>query len=264
MNNDKQNELFEKMMADSQRLTNDDLIAASSAIDNVVHKITNGEQWDLKDALSDDAIALQKSFEELAKTAQTYTDEYNAQDYEIGSADNLPDEVYESKTDNTYDINDKIQKILNKLISEETIAHDFYVACTMAATKEVAREFSKMFISTAVDEMDDHCRALAQWAHDNGYSVPFKYKDYKKHANSKVFKQLDDLKQGKDAKYYVDEAIKSENDAITSYEEAMKYDGLPYELHSICMKNYYDEQQHLDDLQTLATAIDANTHLTWY
>ena len=255
MTNNKE-KIFETMVSMSQMLTNDDLLEASSALTNVVNKITNGPQWDLREHLSDEANDLLDKWDSLAQQAQTYTDEYNSPKDGLGELDESKDE--------TYDVDAKVQKIINKLIAEEVIAHDFYIACCMAARKDEANEFRKMFISTAVDELDDHRNGIAQWAMDNGYSVPFKYKDYRKYSDKKLFDLLDKLKPGKDAKSYVEDAILSENLAIESYEDAMKYDGVPYELHALLMKNYYDEQQHLDDLQTLRTAVEANTHLSWY
>ena len=131
--------------------------------------------------------------------------------------------------------------MVNKLISEETIAHDFYIGCIMTVDKDEVCCIENIFVETANDELNDHCKSLVKWAKDNGYDVPFKYKDYRKYSDKKLFDLLDKLKPGKDAKSYVEDAILSENLAIESYEDAMKYDGVPYELHAILMKNYYDE-----------------------
>lgn len=252
--------LFDKMLVESTpTIGNDEILKVSGELASLVLKV---KECDFSDEMNSMAENVLTTFDEFAQELQTLTPEY--MDANLDNGQELPNEVYESKNSDYYDIDDKTQKIINKLVSEEVIAHDFYIACTVASDKDVSREFSKMFISTAADEMDDHCKSICQWALDNGYRVPFKYKEYNKYASKDMIKQLNALKSKQDAKYYVEEAIKSENDAIESYEEAMKYDGLPYELHTIFMKNYYDEQQHLDDLQTLLTAVDANAHLTWY
>lgn len=174
--------------------------------------------------------------------------------------------IIEAKTqkhDNP-DYDPKIQKLVNKLISEETIAHDFYIGCIMAVDKDEVCCIENIFVETANDELNDHCKSLVKWAKDNGYDVPFKYKDYEKEASPSVVKQYRDLKTKQSAKFYIEEAIKSEHDAIASYEEALKHKNLPYELYSIILNNYYDEEEHLEKFQTLLTATEANATLTWY
>ena len=90
----------------------------------------------------------------------------------------------------------EIQKILSKLISEEQIAHDFYIGCIVATSQDEAEVFMKMFIETAKDELDDHYRKLVDWAVSNDYDVPFKYKDFEKSADGKVFRSFNSLKTG--------------------------------------------------------------------
>ena len=130
-------------------------------------------------------------------------------------------EAKTQKNDNP-DYDPKIQKLVNKLISEETIAHDFYIGCIMAVDKDEVCCIENIFVETANDELNDHCKSLVKWAKDNGYDVPFKYKDYEKEASPSVVKQYRDLKTKQSAKFYIEEAIKSEHDAIASYEEALK------------------------------------------
>ena len=172
-------------------------------------------------------------------------------------------EAKTQKNDNP-DYDPKIQKLVNKLISEETIAHDFYIGCIMAVDKDEVHCIENIFVETANDELNDHCKSLVKWAKDNGYDVPFKYKDYEKEASPSVVKQYRDLKTKQSAKFYIEEGIKSEHDAIKSYEEALKHKNLPYELYSIILNNYYDEEEHLEKFQTLLTATEANATLTWY
>lgn len=157
----------------------------------------------------------------------------------------------------------KVQKVLKKLISEETIAHDFYVGCIAATCTCQSQHFAKVFCETAKDELDDHCKKLVEWAIMNDYDVPFKYKDYEKFADEKVVKQFNSLKQGQDAFYYIQEALKSEQFAIESYEEALKIE-MPYELHAIILQNYYEEFEHLQTLQTMVFAFENNAVLANY
>lgn len=159
--------------------------------------------------------------------------------------------------------NSKIQKILNTLISEEIVATDFYSACTKATFKDQVDKFGKMFVDIANDEKLDHASALIKFAIDNDYDVPFKYKDYEKYANEKMFKLFNNLKSGEKTKYYIEQAIKSEELAIESYTEAMKIEDTPYELYQILMQNYYDEIEHLSKLNTLADALKAKVNLKY-
>lgn len=156
---------------------------------------------------------------------------------------------------------DKVQKILNKLISEEVIANNFYIGCIAAACKCQKTIFNDMFVEIAEDELDDHCKKMCEWAQANDYSVPYKFKDYEKFAGKNVVDQFDKLKDDQEASYYVEEAIKAEEDAIKSYEEAMKYEELPQDLNAILLQNYYDELEHHENLSTLKMAVDGQVDL---
>jgi ferritin-like protein len=153
-----------------------------------------------------------------------------------------------------------IQKILDKLMAEELLAHMFYMGCPVAAKKDEAKIFEKLFIEIAEDELNDHFLSLKKWALDNDFKVPYKMKEYMKLA-TKDAKRLDSLKDNQSALYYIEKAIESEKDAISSYEEALKNKDLPYELHSILINNMFDEKEHLEKLNTLSYAFDANATL---
>ena len=159
----------------------------------------------------------------------------------------------------------EIQKILSKLISEEQIAHDFYIGCIVATSQDEAQCFMKMFIEIAKDEMDDHCRKLVDWAVSNDYDVPFKYKDFEKSADGKIFRSFNSLKTGEKAKFYIDKAIEQEELAIKSYEEEIKTmsesDAFDYSLYEILMQNYLDEKEHLAKLQLLKEAMKNDVNL---
>lgn len=156
-----------------------------------------------------------------------------------------------------------VQKALNKLISEELAAGLFYNGCLLAAGAITDESFARFFNETAVDELEDHMKHLKHWAISNGYSVPFKPKDYEKYAE-KGIKQLNNLKSGKDINYYIDEAIKSEEDAIASYDEIMQDDNIPYDLYAIMQQNMYDEIDHLEGLKFLKYAFDADAYVNAY
>ena len=149
----------------------------------------------------------------------------------------------------------KVQKILNKLISEEVIASQFYSACIAAVKKDQKNILKEMFDEIAFDEISDHYKNLCEWAIANDYSIPYKFKDYEKFAAQSVVKQFDKLKDNQEATYYVAEALKSEDDAIASYTEAMEYEQLPQELNAILISNYYDEVEHKQNLETLESAV---------
>ena len=157
----------------------------------------------------------------------------------------------------------QIQKVLNKILSEELVAHMFYMGCTVATCPCKGQEFSQMFIDIAEDELNDHFMKIKTWAIANDYEVPFKFKDYEKYA-SESFKQVENLKKEQEAIYYVNEAIKSEQDAIKSYEEALSVEALPYDLHAALTQNYYDECEHLNSLTILKYALENGAELIHY
>lgn len=153
--------------------------------------------------------------------------------------------------------NSKIQKWLKRLISEEIIAHDLYVGSVLVCKADQRRMIQDMFNHIAEDELDEHAKCLIDWAVANGYDVPFKYKDYEKCAAESTVKQFNALKSGEDADYYVDQALKAEVDAIASYEEALRLEDVPEDLLPLILRNYYDELQHVDDLDSLKLACEA-------
>lgn len=157
----------------------------------------------------------------------------------------------------------RIQKTLNKIMSEEMLAHMFYMGCIVATCHCQSSEFAKMFTEIAEDELNDHFMHLKEWALFNDYEVPFKMKDYIKFAEADV-KRLDSLKNDQDAIYYVNEAIESEKNAIESYNEAMQDDAIPYDLNALLVQNYYDECDHLEQLSVLKYALEAGAALINY
>lgn len=153
--------------------------------------------------------------------------------------------------------NAKLQKWLKRLISEEIIAHDLYIGSVLVCKPDQRNMINDMFVDIANDELDDHAKNMIEWAMANGYDVPFKYKDYEKYASEASVKQFNALKSGEDADYYVDEAIKAETDAISSYEEALQMEDIPADLLPTLTRNYYDELEHIDDLNSLKIACQA-------
>ena len=174
----------------------------------------------------------------------------------------------ENKTDNPF-YSKKVQDMLSKLISEEMLANMTSRNAIMAGfdvEKMPIDNFptlNKPFQTIADDELSDHHRALVAFAFTYGYEVPFQDKEFKKFASEKAWKGYDGMKRGQDAMYYINLMIDLEQDAIKSYEEAMKVSDVPYELYTILQKNYYDECEHLDDLNTLKIATEAGADLAW-
>ena len=156
----------------------------------------------------------------------------------------------------------KIQKIINKLVSEEVIAHDFYTGC-MRAMKKNVDSIDDIFRSIAIDEQNDHAVELAKWAKANGYSVPSKYAEYEKYAEESVVLQFRRLKRDQSMEYYIEEAIKAEKYAIDSYSEVLNNDKieLPYDLIAIVYKNFYEECEHSNKFTTTLLTVQANAEL---
>ena len=154
--------------------------------------------------------------------------------------------------------------MLDKLIAEEVIAHDLYIGCIMSISKDDCCQISRMFNDLAIDEMDDHCKKLADWAYANDYEVIFKYKDYLKSADEKLVSIFNNLKRNQLVEYYFKKAIESEELAIKSYEKftSKEKGDMPYDLYSILIQNLFDEQEHLQDLQNLYYALQNGAEFT--
>lgn len=163
------------------------------------------------------------------------------------------------KNDENY--NPKIQKALNKLISEEIIASEQYIGSIVATCTCQSSEFAQIFEGIADDEYDDHYKKLVAYAIANDYDVPFKWKDYEKHADPKAFRLLSSLKTGEKTKYYIEKAVESEKLAVESYMQIAQDPDLPYEFTSICWQIYYDEVEHLSKLAILNDALAAGAEL---
>lgn len=88
----------------------------------------------------------------------------------------------------------------------------------------------------------------------------FKSKDLAK-AAPECFEQVEKLKDGQDALYYIEEAIKSEKFAIASYAKALENESNPYELDALLLHNYYDELEHLERLVTMKNVLEAGAEL---
>ena len=171
---------------------------------------------------------------------------------------------YLRKQRNNMENMDKIekntQKILEKLISEETLAVEFYKSCVHAIKYEQSCSISEKFLEIAQDEDTDHLDKLLKFAKQNDFNIPFKRKDIEKKASKKMVSLLDKLKAKEDASYYIEQAIISEMDAIKSYQDAMSQEYM-FDLQPILLNNYYDEIKHLEDLQLLLQCVNVGVTL---
>lgn len=152
------------------------------------------------------------------------------------------------------------QKILEKLISEEILAVEFYKSCIHAIKYEQSCSINDKFLEIAKDEDTDHLDKLLKFAKMNDFNIPFKRKDIEKKASKKMVTLLDKLKSKEDANYYIEQAIISELDAINSYKEALSQEYM-FDLQPILLNNYYDEIKHLEDLQLLLQCVNVGVEL---
>lgn len=157
----------------------------------------------------------------------------------------------------------EIQKILNKLISEEWIAGQLYKLFIQAIKPEYLSTVFDAFEETATDEINDHMANLIVFARKYKYTIPVNYKDFNKFAGKDDVKQFESFKSDQDAKYYLEEAIASEQRAIATYadiikklEEMNQTDKL-IELISICTNNWYDEIEHSNTFLFLKYQVEA-------
>ena len=166
------------------------------------------------------------------------------------------------KQDNAY-FDGKLQKAVLKLISEEWYAYQLYMFSRLAVKNEEAETVDKLFNDISDDEINDHMAELIKWCRTYDYEVPCGETEFKKYAAKKISKQLADLKKNKDAAYYIDEAIKSEHEAIASYKAIIEYPEVSQftDLQSLLWHIYYDEIEHLEKLNSAKIACEADVDL---
>lgn len=148
----------------------------------------------------------------------------------------------------------KTEKALCKLISEEWIAATLYEQMVLACKSEERNVIHDLFLQTADDERNDHYAKLVRFAIEKDVEIPCSLKDYAKYAAKSVVKQFDNWKKNKDAGYYIDEGIVSEQDAILSYTEILNDEDVCDCLKGLILEFYYDELEHLSNLNTLKLA----------
>ena len=141
-----------------------------------------------------------------------------------------------------------VQKALSKLISDEWFAGNIYKQFVMLMKPEERAQAQQQFLDTARDELDDHMANLIEYAMAHGYDYPVTYTELKKNADKADIKLFESCKKKQDIRYYVEEAIKSEERAIDTYEKCLDKDFIKndQDLKMIVQNNFYDEVEHLD------------------
>ena len=157
----------------------------------------------------------------------------------------------------------KNEKILKKLISEEWIAFNFYEQMIYACVPEERDTICDIFLKNRDDEKNDHYDKLVRFALENGFDVPCKISDYEMYAEESIVKQFEKWTKGKDAKYYIEQAIKAEEDAIKSYTEVLNDDDVFECIKRLVLDFYYDEMEHLGNLNTLLIAYSVSAKINF-
>lgn len=157
----------------------------------------------------------------------------------------------------------KLQDSVRRLISEEYYAYQLYLFSRLAVKSEDRGAIFDLFVEIAEDELDDHMNTLIGWCNEYGVDIPCTEREFKKYASPAISKQVSDLKKGKDAAYYLSEAVKSEEAAIASYKKVLELPEVHEftDLQSAFWKIFYDENEHLQNLKTARIAYDANDDL---
>ena len=100
------------------------------------------------------------------------------------------------------------------------------------------------------------------FAKTHDFNIPATYKEFIKFADPIDVKQFESFKNGKTIEYYLDEAIKSEENAIKAYTDALneieKYDSeAAYDFSLILNQILFDEVEHLQTFTFIKTQLDA-------
>lgn len=155
----------------------------------------------------------------------------------------------------------KNEKILKKLISEEWIASNFYEQMIYACVPEERDVICAIFLKNRDDEKNDHYTKLIDFCIENGFDVPCKMSDYEMYADENIVKQFDKWSKGKNAGYYIEQAIKSEEDAVKSYLEVLNDESVFECVKRLVLEFYYDELEHLGNLNSLLIAYNVSAKI---
>ena len=152
-----------------------------------------------------------------------------------------------------------IQKMLNKLISDEWFAGHIYKQFILLVKADGRNAISEPMHDVATDEIDDHFKNLVEFALLNGYSVPVTYSEMKKFADKDDVKLFENCKKDEDAIWYVQKGIESEKRAIDAYDEYVDENWLNDfpELQIIIRNNFYDEIEHLNTFKFMLESFEA-------
>ena len=152
-----------------------------------------------------------------------------------------------------------VQKMLNKLISDEWFAGNIYKQFAILVKPEQRNAIFQPMIDVADDELNDHYKNLVEFALQNGYSIPTTYNEMKKFADKEDVKLFENCRKSEDAIWYVGKGVEAENRAIKIYEEYVDQDWLNKfpELQMTVKNNYYDEVEHLNTFKFMFDSFEA-------
>lgn len=156
-----------------------------------------------------------------------------------------------------------LQGQVQKLIAEEYFAYQLYFFSLAAAGGDEVGVVAELFAKIGEDELRDHLAQLAEWCRAYGVDVPASESEMKKAASKKLQALTSGLKKGQPAGYYLDQAIAQEELAAESYKKALEGKDVCQftDLQATLWHIYYDEVQHLRDLNTAKIAYEAGDDL---
>ena len=156
-----------------------------------------------------------------------------------------------------------LQKAVQKLIAEEYSAYQLYFFSKFAVKAEDRGVIVDLFDQIAADELNDHLKTLAEWCAEYGVDIPATESDFKKAGSKPMQKIVSDLKKNKDAGYYLEQAVKQEELAMKSYKDVLENSEVSQftDLQSALWHIYYDEAEHMQNLNTAIIAYEAGDSL---
>lgn len=166
----------------------------------------------------------------------------------------------------------KTQYLLNKIISEEVLAFESYRCVMLMLTGMIKNNYSdKKFLKSvhktvddlAEDEYEDHAIKLIDYAQAHEYTFPTCNLQYRKYAGQTCSTMSEQLKFGEDIDYYLNYVYILEQDAIASYQNAIREAveaGCDEEFIDILSHNLEDEQEHLEKITISYTAAQIPIH----
>lgn len=157
----------------------------------------------------------------------------------------------------------KLHSAIRKSIAEEYGASQLYTLWLLASENTAKPTLADMFTKFSDEKFKRNMLELVEWCNSVECDVPCTEPEMKRTQSDTMKKFFNHMKKGKDAGYYIDQAISMQNYQVLQYRKILEIDEVSQftDLQSLLWNIYYDEEQRLRDLHTAKIAFEANANM---